>query len=434
MEGKVEFYKETEFKDTEIGRIPKDWELKKLKDIVKIESGKRERGGGKGNGEVLSLGGENISPVGKLILNSPKYISKKFYNSLKSGRVKEKDILFVKDGATTGKVGFIDELPTKEVAVNEHLFIIRNKTNTVDQKFLYYIMISNVFQNQIKSVFHGIIGGITKSEMEEFYFPLPPLEEQQKIAEILSIIDGAIQKTDEIMDKTESLKKGLMQELFTKGIGHKEFKDTEIGRIPKEWEVMELNDATIGITDGAHWSPKSISRGEYRIATVANMKESYIDIFSCKLISEEDYLHLVKEGDVPEEGDVLFSKDGTVGICFTFNQKTDKIGVLSSIAIIKPNRNILLPDFTAYALKAPNIFRQVIGNKIGTGLKRIILDDLRKIKIVVPSLSEQQKIVEILLTLDYKIQILKQEENKLQKIKQWFMDHLLTGRIRMRIA
>jgi len=204
-----------EFVKTDIGEFPKDWEVKRLSEIAKIESGKREKGGGKETGEVISLGGEHISPDGKIILNSPKYISKKFYDSLKSGKVKEKDIILVKDGATTGKAAFLEKFPAKEVAVNEHLFIIRSKTSNIDQKFLYYIIISNIFQNQIKSLFHGIIGGITKSEIEVVYIPIPPLEEQKKIVEILTTIDNKIETETKYLDYMKKLKEKLLAALMT---------------------------------------------------------------------------------------------------------------------------------------------------------------------------------------------------------------------------
>jgi len=437
MEEKIEFYKEKEFKDTEIGRIPKEWELKKLKDIVKIESGKRERGGGKGNGEVLSLGGENISPVGKLILNSPKYISKKFYNSLKSGRVKEKDILFVKDGATTGKVAFIDELPTKEVAVNEHLFIIRNKTNNVDQKFLYYIMIFNVFQNQIKSVFHGIIGGITKSEMEEFYVPLPSLEEQQKIAEILSNIDGAIQKTDEIIDKTESLKKGLMQELFTKGIGHKEFKDTEIGRIPKEWEVVNLGELAVEVYRyPTYYNIKYVSTNEgvpeVRGELIKENGELEENLSEYRFTSKETSQRFPKT--ILKEGDFVLSVRGTMGKVAIVPKFLEGANITANLMKVSLDRLKCYPPFFKQVFLS-NLFRKTLNNiSSQTTIKTVQAPRLKSIKVSLPPLHEQKRIAEILSTVDEKLETSKLEKAKLEKIKRWFMEELLTGRIRVRIA
>jgi type I restriction enzyme S subunit len=318
-----------------------------------------------------------------------------------------------------------------DAVLNQHIFKVIPKPN-VDKLFLYYALFLAI--EQLKNRVHGsTMKHFRIGELKTTFLPLPSLQEQQKIASILSTVDDAIQKTNEIIAKTERLKKGLMHELLTKGIGHKEFKDTEIGRIPKDWEVVKLKDACIEITDGSHWSPKQVEKSDYRIATVANLKELYIDIDSCKFISEEDYLHLVKEGDVPEEGDVLFSKDGTVGICFTFKQSNYKIGLLSSIAIIKPNHRILFSDFLAYALKSPTVFWQIAGRKTGTALTRIILDNLKRVKIPLPPLIEQQKIAEILSTVDKKLETERNEKAKLERIKQGLMDLLLTGKVRVRL-
>jgi len=80
----------------------------------------------------------------------------------------------------------------------------------------------------------------TKESVEKLFIPFPPLFEQVKIAEILSTVDQAIQKIIEAIEKTQRLKKGLMQELLTKGIGHKEFKNTELGKLPKGWDIRQL--------------------------------------------------------------------------------------------------------------------------------------------------------------------------------------------------
>jgi len=434
MAEKVELYRETEFKDTDIEKIPKGWSVLRIGGLVEVGTGKRAKGGGLNEGTVASIGGEHIDNLGRIIWNEMKFIPNDFYNLLSQGKVKLGDILLVKDGATTGKVAMIKNLRYDKVAVNEHVFVLRSKTELLINDFLFYFLFSKYGQAQIKKRFHGIIGGITKDDLENCLLPMPPLNEQRKISEILSTVDESIQKTDDIIAKTERLKKGIMQELLTKGIGHNEFKDTEIGKIPKEWEVVNLEGACVEITDGSHWSPKQVERSEYRIATVANLRETYIDIDSCKFISEEDYMRLAKEGDVPRKDDILFSKDGTVGITFTFKQDFYKIGLLSSIAIIRPNHELLFSDFGAYALKSPNILMQITGWKTGTALRRITLDNLKRVKIMLPPLQEQQKIAEILSTVDKKLEILKQEKVKLERIKQWFMEELLTGRIRVRVA
>jgi len=432
MAEKVEFYRETEFKDTEIGRIPKEWEVVNLGSIAKISSGNTAPQEEKyfKNGKYPFIRVQHLKELQeeKFPVNYD-FVNDYALSELKLKLFKKGCIVFPKSGESI-KLEKRAMLKEDSCVVN-HLAVIEPLYENIDNLFLFYYLCTIKTSNYLTET---TMPSLNLSTISNFLVPLPSLIEQQRIAEILSTVDKAIQKTNDIIAKTERLKKGLMQELLTKGIGHKEFKDTEIGKIPKEWEVVNLEGACVEITDGSHWSPKQVERSEYRIATVANLRETYIDIDSCKFISEEDYMRLVKEGDVPRKDDILFSKDGTVGITFTFKQDFYKIGLLSSIAIIRPNHEFLFSDFGAYALKSPNILMQITGWKTGTALRRITLDNLKRLKIMLPPLQEQQKIAEILSTVDKKLETLKQEKVKLERIKQWFMEELLSGRIRVRVA
>jgi type I restriction enzyme S subunit len=200
--------------------------------------------------------------------------------------------------------------------------------------------------------------------------------------------------------------------------------NSDNGNIPEDWEIVRLGDASINITDGSHFSPKDNKNGEYRIATVANITENYIDIDSCKKISKEDYEMLVKNGCKPKIGDILFSKDGTVGLSFAFKQNED-IVLLSSIAIISPKES-LYSDYCAYVLKSPFVFQQIVGSKRGTGLRRIILQDLKRIKIPLPPLPEQRRIAEVLGTVDSAIQSVGGAIESTERLKKGLMQRLLT--------
>ncbi|MFZ3169926.1 MAG: restriction endonuclease subunit S [Candidatus Methanoperedens sp.] len=202
---------------------------------------------------------------------------------------------------------------------------------------------------------------------------------------------------------------------------------TEIGEMPQGWRVVRLGDASLNITDGSHFSPKETKNGNYRIGTVANMTENQIDIDSCKKISKEDYEMLVKNGCKPKIGDVLFSKDGTVGLSFAFKQNDD-IVLLSSIAIISPKES-LYPDYCACVLKSPLVFKQIEGSKRGTGLKRIILHDLKRFQIPLPPLPEQRRIAEVLGTVDSAIQKVGGAIESTERLKKGLMQRLLTGGI-----
>ena len=141
----VRFLRESEFKKTEVGEIPKDWKIGILRDVVKsLESGNRPKGGKlqhDPNG-VLSIGGENITWEGELILNDCLRFNEDFYKTLKKGKIECDDILLVKDGATIGKLAYIKEIPEGKAMVNEHVFLIKTDERKYNPKFLFYYLFS----------------------------------------------------------------------------------------------------------------------------------------------------------------------------------------------------------------------------------------------------------------------------------------------------
>ena len=128
--------------------IQSNFELIELNKVVQIESGKREKGGAKDKG-IPSLGGEHITSKGEISFEKEKFISEEFFQTMKKGILRNKDVLIVKDGATTGKVG-IYKNEFKNAAINEHVFILRANENLVPE-YLYYVLRSDEFQSALKN-------------------------------------------------------------------------------------------------------------------------------------------------------------------------------------------------------------------------------------------------------------------------------------------
>jgi type I restriction enzyme S subunit len=251
--------------------------------------------------------------------------------------------------------------------------------------------------------------------------------EQQKIAEILSTVDEAIRKTDEIIAKTERSKKGLMQELLTRGIGHKEFKDTEIGRIPKEWEVVRLRDIAERVTDIT--SEKELARDQkkyvlYSIPAYHEKGKPEL-IYAEKIGSTKFHVHM---------GDILFGK---------INPKVPKVWMVeyadalasTEFIVLRPNENRAISKYLYYLLQTDRILDLSISSAKGAVPSRLRTDaeSFMRIPIQLPQLSEQQKIAEIISTVDKKLEIERNEKAKLERIKQGLMDLLLTGKIRVKV-
>ena len=166
------------------------WPLVPLSAAVDIQSGSREKGGALDSG-IPSIGGEQIDEKGNIRFNKMKYVSEDHFRSMTKGVLRAGDVLIVKDGATTGKIGFFPH--DIAAAVNEHVFILRAKA-FVEPQYLYRCLRADAFQNKLRPFIKGIIGGISL-EFAEITIPLPPLDVQKEIvAEIegyQKVIDGA---------------------------------------------------------------------------------------------------------------------------------------------------------------------------------------------------------------------------------------------------
>ena len=406
------FYKEVSFKGTPIGKIPKDWELVKLSDIAEdVYYG------------ITAKAVENKTGLKMLRTTDIKDYTVD-WDSLPFCEVTEKrgdihrfllkkgDLIIARAG-TTG-VSVLVEKDFENVIFGSYLIKVR-LSRKVHPKFMGYFCQSRLYWDHITSSQAGsTLKNISLPVIRSLNVPLPSsIEEQQKIAEILSIVDEAIQKTNEIIAKTERLKKGLMQELLTKGVGHKEFKDTEIGRIPEEWEVVRLENV-VEIWD------------KYRVP-VKEQDRKPGPFPYCGANGIIDYI----AGYTHDGEFVLLAEDG--GFFGPFENSAyimrGKFWANNHVHILKAIEGILINEFLMYCLN----FMDLTPFLTGSTRPKLTQENTRKIPLPLPPIQEQQRIAEILTTIDRKLEIERNEKAKLERIKQGLMDLLLTGKIRVKV-
>jgi len=410
--------------------IPSDWKIVNGSDCIILKVGSRPRGGASSNGEIPSLGGEHIDRTLGVVdfEKNPKYISREYYNKIKQGHLKENDILINKDGAWTGKLAHVNKLFAKEIAINEHLFIIRNRGDFI-QNFLFYYLFSFVGQKQIKlSITGAAQPGINTKFTKLLNIPCPPIEEQQKIATILSNVDVQIRLTVSIIDKSEELKEGMMQKLFTKGIGHNNFKQTLLGEIPIEWEIYKLPDV-LKIIDYRGRTPPFSDEGIPYIG--ADNIDNYRIIFNKRrYVTEETYSKYMTRG-IPRRGDILLTTEAPMG----------KVAIVPDFKFCFAQRVVAFQTrdgsdarFFMYLLKTKNIQKQFINWATGTTVLGISSKNMKFIKLYKPkSDSEQSKISDIITSIDLFIDKEKNRLSSLKSLKKGLMQNLLTGRVRVNV-
>lgn len=205
--------------------------------LESFETGKRPKGGAVETG-IPSLGGEHVTAEGTIKLAPMKFIPFDFYQGMKKGLLRVGDVLVVKDGATTGRVGMIEPgFPYSDAAINEHLFLLRADAQRLDSQYLYFYLRSAQGQLEIMSDFRGAAqGGISREIGEKVRIPLPSLPEQHRLVDILSRAEGIVRLHREALAKTRELIPALFLDLFG-----------DPATNPKGWPVKTLGEL---ISDG----------------------------------------------------------------------------------------------------------------------------------------------------------------------------------------
>lgn len=303
--------------------------------------------------------------------------------------------------------------------------------DSIDIEFLYYALNQHI--DSIKRLGSGsTFAEVGKKQIGSLIIQIPSKAIQQKIAAILSSVDEAIQKTDKIIQKSEELKNGLMNELLTKGIGHKKFKKTKLGEIPEEWEIVELNQITHNITDGKHGDCKNESDSSYYFVSVKDIRNGQIDYKNARQIKKEDFEDTHKRTKL-EAGDLLLTNSGTIGRMAVVSDQeiTKRTTFQKSVAVLKPNPKKVDAHYLMYALTM--VLKSLILESSGSAQKNLLLKDLRSYMILLPSLKEQKIIAEIVSDSDNKITQEKEHKYKLSVLKNGLMNDIFSQKVQINI-
>jgi restriction endonuclease S subunit len=310
--------------------------------------------------------------------------------------------------------------------VNNHAHVLR-PINDINIDYLTYFLESINYEDFITG---SAQPKLNQKQLRKIRVLVPTRAEQDKIAAILTSVDDAIGKTEVIIEQTEKVKKGIMQQLLSKGTGHIKFKKTEIGEIPESWDVVTLKDVTNKITDGAHHTPNYIDSG-IPFLRVTDIQTEKIDFSDVKFISQEEHDNLIKRCH-PEKGDILLSKNGTIGITKIVDWD-EEFSIFVSLCLIKPKKDKVLSKYLMYFIQSEVAMKQFrLRSKQGT-VTNLHLVEIRELICGIPSFKEQQSIVNIIDSVTDKLTIEKARLANLIKIKKGLMQDLLTGKVRVKV-
>jgi type I restriction enzyme S subunit len=263
-----------------------------------FETGKRPKGGAVDSG-VPSLGGEHVMADGTLKLNPMKYVPADFYQRMNKGQLRIGDVLVVKDGATTGRIGMVEpSFPFDRAGANEHLFLLRVDPRRLDSKYLYFYLRSIQGQAEIMSDFRGAAqGGISREIGEKVRVPLPSLEEQHRIVDLLARAEGIIRLRREAQKKATEIIPALFLDMFG-----------DPATNPKGWPRRTVRQLVARFEGGKNLQAASEGSTKFRILKVSAVtRGEYIETESKPTPTAYDppRNHIVRVGDM------LFSRANT---------------------------------------------------------------------------------------------------------------------------
>ncbi len=318
--------------------------------------------------------------------------------------LKKGDIVFARTGATVGKSFLISGAIPKSVFAS---YLIRIELSQyVDPKYLFYFFQSAEYWSQIGIKSMGIgQPNVNANTLSNISLPLSSLIEQQEIVEKIEALFTKLNRSEDVLKQIDS-KIQIYKQSILNSVFNEKLNDSL-----QKWETKPLDKVCSKIQDGSHFSPpiqhRDYAKGRFLYITSKNIRNNFIDLSDVTYVDKKFHESIYSRCN-PEFGDVLLTKDGANTGNVTLNSIKDPFSMLSSVCLLKPNRDIIDQSFLKYYIQSPQGYRRLTGKMTGTAIKRIILKRIKETLIAYPSIHQQKAIVQ---DIEYRLTI----AEKLQK-------------------
>lgn len=418
-------------KEEEPYKIPSNWCWVRLGNITQIKGGKRIP---KGTSLLKENTGYKYIRVtdmknGTVLNDDIHYISKDIYNKISNYTISKNDI-YITCAGTIGRVGIIPvEFDGANLTENADKIIIKH----INKYLLVKVLSSYIVQKQIQEVITtGCQPKLAIKKIEQLKIPLPPINEQQRIVERIESLFAKLDRAKELIENTlaqfEQNKMAILHKAFTGELTAKWRKENNINEknvsdieklpyiVPDGWYWDKLENITIRIVDGDHNPPaKEKEKTSYIMLSAQNIGySSFINMDKVRYLSKDNFDKCHKRTCL-EDGDILFSSVGSIGNAMVYREKeNDRITFQRSVTIIKTKIN---PYYLRYVLLSPYCQQIFKTESIGTAQKGFYIKQMKNLIVPVPTIKEQQEIVNILDKLLVKYNKIKNLEQQLEKIE-----------------
>ena len=418
---------ETRFKDTEIGKIPEDWELLPLHQGFDFRSNNTlSRDALSDNGFIMNIHyGDVLIKFGATVdvqKEALPYITNTDY---KNAYYAEDGDIIIADTAedeTVGKATELLNIKDSLVVSGLHtMWLHPTSSNIFAKGYLGYAFNCALFHDQLIPLMQGTkVTSVSKTAIKDTYIAVPSdITEQSRIASALTSIDNLISSLDKLIEKKKNIKQGMMQQLLT---GKKRLKG-----FTEPWVEKRLGEI-LSLRNGFAFKSESYtSAGSYKIITIANVQNGKLDLSEYNSITEIPAS--IQHHQILSKGDILISMTGNIGrVCRVDSTNcllNQRVGVLD----IRPGIN---SDFVFTALNT-TVFENAMRDKgQGVAEANIGKKEIEDYMLIIPySPAEQKAIASVLTSMDNEISALESKKAKYESMKQGMMQQLLTGKIRL---
>ncbi len=310
----------------------------------------------------------------------------------------------------------------------------------IDTEYLYFDLLNIIYYINANYFQGSGLKHLQKKELKKHQILFPDNKlEQTQIANILSKVDEAISHTERLIAKNTRIKTGLMQDLLTKGIDESgnirseethEFKDSPLGRIPKEWEASPLNQLCDLIVDCKNRTSPFVEKSDFPVIRTSNIKEGKLIWEDMKYTDYNSYKIWTNRA-IPTESDIIITREAPLGQVLKIPAGITPI-LGQRTMLFRLDEKKLLPDFLVNSILTEKMQIHLRTLSGGSTVHHLKVGDVKTILIAHPkSPIEQQNIQDVLTNKDVLINSFNEQLSKIKSLKVGLMQDLLSGEVRV---
>ncbi|MFP6120437.1 restriction endonuclease subunit S [Helicobacter pylori] len=396
--------------------LPLNWQRVRLGGVAEII------GGGTPSTQITSFWNGSINWFTPTEIGITKYVYKSQRTITPLGLKKSSaKLLPIGTILLTSRASIGDCAILKEIATTNQGFQSLIPLEKINNEFLYYLILT--LKNKLLKLASGsTFLEVSPNKIKNLLIPLPPLNEQIAIANVLSDVDRYLYSLDALILKKESVKKALRIKMLNQILASNGVEFRELGDI-----ILSLKT---GLNPRSFFKLNTPNANNYYV-TIRELEDYTIKFTHQTDRIDDNALSLCLKRSNLEKDDILFSGTGTIGKVSIIEKNPNNWAIKEGIYSIKPNKKIVFPRFLMFCLESSNIQNDIKNKSFGGIVKSIPMNDLQQIQIPLPPLNEQIAIANILSDVDSEIISLKNKKRQFDNIKKALNHDLMSAKIRV---